>query len=117
LQNSMKQRIERKIIWEITNQCVAPVDWEEETALLFVWHEKNRRRDKDNIAFGKKFILDALVQAGILSDDGWRYVNGFQDTFLLAKGSAAEGVEVTLYPVRVFEIGNENAVERLEVPE
>lgn len=35
-----------------------------------LWHEKNQRRDPDNIAAGEKFILDALVAQGILPNDG-----------------------------------------------
>lgn len=52
----------------------------------FIWYEKNRRRDPDNIAASKKFILDALVRAGILPDDGWNYVGGFKDRFCLTEG-------------------------------
>lgn len=47
----------------------------------FRWIERNRRRDADNIAAGKKFILDAMVKAGKLKDDGRRYVLGFTDEF------------------------------------
>ena len=47
----------------------------------FRWIEKNKRRDCDNIAAGKKFILDAMVKAGILKDDGRKYVKGFTDEF------------------------------------
>ena len=40
--------------------------------MVYHWHEKNRRRDKDNIsAFGRKVIQDALVKAGYLLNDGW----------------------------------------------
>lgn len=45
----------------------------------FVWHERTRKRDADNIVFAKKFILDALVRKGILKDDSRRYVIGFRD--------------------------------------
>lgn len=49
--------------------------------MTFAWHERDRRRDVDNIAFAKKFILDALVTAGILADDGRKNVVGFSDEF------------------------------------
>jgi Holliday junction resolvase RusA-like endonuclease len=49
--------------------------------LSFAWHERDRRRDCDNIAFAKKFILDALVKTRILTDDGRQYVVGFSDEF------------------------------------
>lgn len=47
----------------------------------FHWYEKSKKRDKDNIAAGKKFILDALVDSGILGGDDWRYINSFSDYF------------------------------------
>ena len=51
--------------------------------IRFKWIEKNRRRDLDNVCFAKKFILDALVKAGKLTDDSQRYVKGFEDSFEL----------------------------------
>lgn len=53
----------------------------------FTWIEPNRRRDLDNVAFGKKFILDALVENGKLPDDGQKYVKGFTDSFQLGERS------------------------------
>lgn len=47
----------------------------------FHWIEDNKRRDLDNVAFGKKFILDALVKYSKLKDDNRRYVRAFKDTF------------------------------------
>lgn len=47
----------------------------------FTWYEPNHRRDVDNVAFAKKFILDAMVSRGILQDDSPRYVIGFTDEF------------------------------------
>ena len=39
--------------------------------VFFEWHAKNRRKDKDNIAFAKKYILDALQKASIIKNDSW----------------------------------------------
>lgn len=47
----------------------------------FTWREKIGRRDVDNVAFAKKFILDALVKNKILTDDRRKYVKGFTDAF------------------------------------
>lgn len=51
----------------------------------FIWHEKDKRRDADNIAFAKKFILDAMVKSGKLKDDSRKYVIGFTDSFVQSK--------------------------------
>lgn len=52
--------------------------------IRFTWLERDARRDLDNVAFGKKFILDALVKLGKLKDDNRRCVVGFSDEFRLA---------------------------------
>lgn len=62
----------------------------------FEWVEKNRKRDKDNVAAGgRKIIFDALVKNGILLGDGWDFVDGWVDTFTTNKSGS--GVVVTIY--------------------
>lgn len=51
----------------------------------FTWYEPNKRRDPDNVVFAKKFILDGLVRAGILENDGWRIVTEFSDKWIVSK--------------------------------
>lgn len=54
--------------------------------MAYRWYEKDRRRDMDNISsFGRKVIQDAIVKAGILPDDGWKYIKGFTDEFFVDK--------------------------------
>lgn len=48
----------------------------------FIWYEENSKRDPDNIIFAKKFILDGLVEAGILPNDTQAWIFGFTDTWL-----------------------------------
>lgn len=44
----------------------------EPVTITWVWIEKDRRRDPDNVAAGgKKIILDALVKTKFLRNDGW----------------------------------------------
>ena len=42
--------------------------------LIFNWYCKDKRRDKDNIIAGQKFIIDGLVQAGVIENDGWKQI-------------------------------------------
>ena len=64
----------------------------------FTWIELNRMRDPDNVSgAGRKLILDALVDAGILPNDGWAHVAGLTDTFCVDR--AAAGVRVELEEV------------------
>jgi Holliday junction resolvase RusA-like endonuclease len=48
----------------------------------FEWHERTKKRDADNIASAKKFILDALVKMRVLPDDSRKYVKGFYDVIV-----------------------------------
>lgn len=68
-----------------------------EVYIKFYWVEKERRRDPDNISAGKKYILDALVQKGILQNDGWKDIAGFSDEFFIDKNNP--GVRVEIYEV------------------
>lgn len=62
--------------------------------LNFRWYEKDMRRDYDNICFAKKFILDALVRAGIIKTDSWRGVIGFTDEFFIDRENPRIEVEI-----------------------
>ena len=55
--------------------------FEKPVHVYFTWVEPNKRRDIDNVAFAKKFILDGLVDAGVLKGDSRKYVTGFVDHF------------------------------------
>ena len=77
-----KKKIENQILW-----CLKNVRHKIDKPVLikFVWHEKTMKRDKDNVAFAKKFILDALQKSGILPNDNNKYIAGFIDTFVYEK--------------------------------
>jgi Holliday junction resolvase RusA-like endonuclease len=88
----MKREIEQEIGWYI---CIAkrkgtlhavkmPV------VVRFKWYERTRKRDADNIASAKKFILDALVESGILPDDSRKFVVGFSDEIIDGKTDKVE---------------------------
>ena len=51
--------------------------------ITFEWHEKDKKRDLDNIAFAKKFILDGLQKISVLENDGWKQIAGFEDKFFI----------------------------------
>ena len=79
----MKRRLEQEVAYQILSQKVQPVV-EYPVALTFEWFCKNRRKDPDNISSGgRKIILDALVTAGVLRNDGWKDIEGFSDAFFV----------------------------------
>lgn len=61
--------------------------------LRFAWYVKDRRKDKDNIAFAKKYIFDGMVDAGLMSNDGWKQVGNWLEVFEVDK--EFERVEIT----------------------
>ncbi len=53
--------------------------------LTFYWYCKNRRKDKDNIIAGQKFIIDGLVKAGKIKNDGWKEIGDLIHKFEVDK--------------------------------
>lgn len=63
----------------------------------FEWHEKTKKRDPDNVASAKKFILDAMQKSGIIPNDNRKYIKGFTDVILDA---SKDCVVVTIEEVK-----------------
>lgn len=79
-----KAEVEEVIGWGI-RQALASKSLHKPTGAVIVrfeWHERTKKRDADNIASAKKFILDALVKMGVLPDDSRKYVKGFYDVII-----------------------------------
>lgn len=90
---NMKEEEENKIIAECRTQ-LRGVRITKPVFIRYLWVEKNEKRDRDNIAFAKKFIQDALIGAGVLKNDGWKEITGFRDDFIVDKKKPR--VEVTI---------------------
>jgi|SRR5690625_3996080 len=52
---------------------------------IIKWYCKDRRKDKDNIMFGQKFIFDGLVKAGVIENDGWNQIGDVAHEFEVDK--------------------------------
>lgn len=85
----MKRETERDIIYQLArlDKITSPV------IIRFEWHEKTKRRDKDNVAFAKKFVLDAMQAAGKLPNDNNHFIAGFADDFVYRDW---QGVKITI---------------------
>jgi len=59
------------------------------------WVCENRRKDKDNIRFAVKYILDGMEKAGMIENDGWNYVGTLTDSFSVDKENPRVEVEIT----------------------
>ena len=83
---SVKKKEQAYIIWCIREQ-LGNIKIDKPVVGHFTQVEENKRRDLDNVCFAKKFILDALVQAGVLQDDNRKIVTNFTDSFEYADKS------------------------------
>ena len=90
-QANVKRESEQRTIAAIEKAHMHPVN---QCKVHFYWYEPNHKRDLDNIAFSKKYILDGIVKAGILKDDKPKYVKGFTDHFGYDKENPRIEVEI-----------------------
>ena len=77
--------------------------------ITFVWHLPNKRKDPDNVAFGKKFILDGMVKAGCLENDNLKWIASLKDEFEV---DGNDFVEVLIESERDYMKLKVNCVER-----
>jgi len=71
------------IVWaEALAQMLPPVQ-HYPVKIHCTWRMKDARKDLDNVRFGVKFVLDGLVAAKVLIDDGQQYVAGLSDSFMV----------------------------------
>ena len=78
----LKSEIERNIAYALKDLPV----FARPVVINLTWVEGNMKRDWDNVIYAKKFIVDALVAIGKLSDDGRKYVRGYSDYYAYEKG-------------------------------
>ena len=95
---SMKKRNEKKVMDAINEalddaELCAVTDRDAyPLKVIIAWYD-DTRRDFDNIVFAKKFIFDALVSAGILKDDGRKYIAAVEECVITEKESPR--IEIT----------------------
>ena len=74
---------------------------------FFVWQEKDKRRDPDNISSAAtKFILDAMVRSKLLDNDGWNQVKGHCHKYITSKGNPGVSISMidpALHPEKLQE--------------
>lgn len=89
--NEMKQEYTEMVAWIAKSEIKKQL---KKIDLDITWICKNKRKDKDNIAAGIKFILDGLVTAGVIADDGWEQVNDFRHSFKVDKDNPRIEVKI-----------------------
>lgn len=90
---SLKNSMENKIQLHLRLANLRPMEC---AFFFFTFYELGRQRNKDNIqALALKFFFDALQKQGIMANDGWKEVVGWDPHFNVTKEQA--GMEVRMY--------------------
>lgn len=69
----LKKEYTELVMWECKAQKIKPV--QEKARVEVTFYEKDMRRDSDNVFGGLKYILDGIVNAGILKNDTRKLVD------------------------------------------
>lgn len=78
--NNFKQAVENELVWTIKASKMTATD--KPCVVHITFHEKDKRRDIDNIYSANKFVLDALRKAGIIRNDSQAYITDVKDNFV-----------------------------------
>lgn len=81
----LKRDVQDGIDTVIMASRLIPVDYP--VIVEIAWQEPNEKRDVDNIQSSKKFILDSLVEMGILPNDNRKWVKQIHDYVVTNKKS------------------------------
>lgn len=84
-----------KVIKAAAKPQLRGIHFNRPVVMHYTWVEPDRKRDKDNIAFAKKFIQDSLVQLDVLRNDGWKEIENFTDTFDVDPENPRVEIEIT----------------------
>ncbi len=60
-----------------------------------VWYWKDKRTDPDNVGSAVKFLLDGLVEAELLSGDGWKQVKHLEHVFRIDRDNPRVEIVIT----------------------
>lgn len=82
---------------ELVAWCVkrAKIPKMKRVSLSVAWYEPNEKRDPDNIEAAVKFILDGLVAAGVLENDGRKQIATIKHDIYTDKIKPRIEVEIT----------------------
>lgn len=95
------------VAWQVRQQLKPYVDRLPITTphkFHFFWFHDRDRIDPDNRSFAQKFILDGMVDAGLLANDTAKVVSGLYHDEIVHPNVKEDFVVVSLYPAQDFKI-------------
>lgn len=81
-----KEVTDAAVAWEAKRQLQG-VRGLQGFSIVFHWYKPDGRKDHDNIAHAKKYILDGLQDAGTIKKDGAKQVWDFSDSFFIDRNN------------------------------
>ena len=78
----MKKKYTQMVEAELIAQDCIPDEPFDYIDVEFTWIEAAHPRDPDNVRAGSKFILDAMVNRGVIPDDTMRYIHELRDKYV-----------------------------------
>lgn len=88
-------KIKKEETERVYYECRGKKVYEYPIHIEFNWYSKNERKDIDNVAFSKKFILDGMVMAKVIENDSRKFVRSFTDKFFIDKKNPRVEIEIT----------------------
>ena len=84
-----------RVAWELTRQGAKRLQqFTKPIAVTITWYCPNRRKDKDNILAGCKFIFDAMQDIGLIKNDGWNQIARIVPEFEVDKDNPRVEIEI-----------------------
>jgi Holliday junction resolvase RusA-like endonuclease len=93
--SQMKRAYTSKVAWEAKVQKILAF---RKADFVITWFVRNRRKNKDNIMAGQKFIFDGLQSAGIIENDGWKQLRDVVHRFEVDNRNPRVEVEIIEVP-------------------
>lgn len=104
-QYSAKERIHRQAAAQLKRETQAMIrehirahkvpPFDKHVYVGFIWVRPDARSDKDNVTFAKKFILDALQEAGVIKRDSWKLCSPYDLGYAVNKRNPRTVVIIT----------------------
>lgn len=91
--SEMKAHYTNTVAWQAKAQKITAVD---KADFVITWYVVNRKKNKDNIMAGQKFIFDGLQSAGIIVNDGWDQLGDVTHKFQVDKVNPRVEVDIIL---------------------
>lgn len=91
----MKDEAINTVAWAVKESFTRTVvRWPAPADYVITWYCPDKRKDKDNIIAGQKFLFDALQHIGLIKNDGWKEIGSITHRFEVDRKNPRVEVEI-----------------------